>query len=454
MISLIKKSTQFLGIDSAIGFTLLARIIQSVGSLLNIIFISHFLTNEQQGYYYTFGSLVAIQIFFELGLNSIIIQFVAHEAVHLDLVDDNLLIGSKVQLSRISSLLRFSIKLFISISILLFIILLISGNYFFNNFKHDNSIINWQKPWLLLSLSTSLILIMNPIMGFLQGLGKVKEVAKVILIQQITVMILSLIVLYFKGGLWAIAVSSFGSFTVLFIYFLYGNRNKLLKFIWNSIDKWKISYISEIFPYQWKIALSWISGYFIFQLFNPVLFAREGPAIAGKMGITIAVLNGITGLSMSWITTKVPLFSNFIAKKKFNDLDSVFNKSTKEMLLITAVLLFFFNFFIYFFQKFNIQIGTRFLTTKYLLLLSITTLFNQLTFSWATYLRCHKKEPFLINSIFIGVLCLFSTVFFGKIYGLNGIVIGYTFITIFISVPWGYYIFKNKKKTWHISLIN
>lgn len=37
----------------------------------------------------------------------------------------------------------------------------------------------------------------------------------------------------------------------------------------------KVNYFNEIFPYQWRIALSWISGYFIFQLFNPVLFATE-----------------------------------------------------------------------------------------------------------------------------------------------------------------------------------
>ena len=43
-----------------------------------------------------------------------------------------------------------------------------------------------------------------------------------------------------------------------------------------------ISYMKEIFPNQWKIALSWVSGYFIFHFFNPVLFA-EGPVVAGQM---------------------------------------------------------------------------------------------------------------------------------------------------------------------------
>ena len=37
-------------------------------------------------------------------------------------------------------------------------------------------------------------------------------------------------------------------------------------------------------------------GYFIFQLFNPVLFATEGAVVAGQMGMTLAALNGIKHL--------------------------------------------------------------------------------------------------------------------------------------------------------------
>ncbi|MFK2504393.1 hypothetical protein ACIXPB_19920, partial [Bacteroides fragilis] len=88
-----------------------------------------------------------------------------------------------------------------------------------------------------------------------------------------------------------------------------------------------MDYKTEIFPYQWKIALSWISGYFIFQLFNPVLFATEGAVIAGQMGMTLAALNGIQSLSLSWMTTKIPLYSGLIAQKQYRQLDIIFNRT-------------------------------------------------------------------------------------------------------------------------------
>ena len=85
MLSLIKYFIKKLGIDGAISYTISARLLQVVGSLANIFLISRHLSKEEQGFYYTFGSIVGIQIFFELGLNSILIQFVAHEKAQLTL---------------------------------------------------------------------------------------------------------------------------------------------------------------------------------------------------------------------------------------------------------------------------------------------------------------------------------------------------------------------------------
>lgn len=72
-----------LGVDKAIFYTLVGRSLGIPVSVLTIFFIARYLSPEEQGYYYTFGSIVALQVFFELGLTGIITQFVAHEASHL-----------------------------------------------------------------------------------------------------------------------------------------------------------------------------------------------------------------------------------------------------------------------------------------------------------------------------------------------------------------------------------
>ena len=80
MISTIKTLLKKLGIDKAIAYSSGARVVQAFTGVGSIFFISTFLSGVEQGFYYTFGSIVAIQVFFELGLTGIITQFVAHEA--------------------------------------------------------------------------------------------------------------------------------------------------------------------------------------------------------------------------------------------------------------------------------------------------------------------------------------------------------------------------------------
>lgn len=233
------------------------------------------------------------------------------------------------------------------------------------------------------------------------------------------------------------------------IYIFFTNNKKLLEFIWLQLKGWVVNYKLEIFPYQWRIALSWISGYFMYQLFNPIIFATEGPVVAGQMGITLAVLNGILTISLSWINTKVPLFSSLIAKKEYSDLDVVFNRTVKQSSAISLFCLFFLVLVVYLMKIMDVALGGRFLPLLPLILLSLATLVNQFVSALATYLRCHKKEPFLIFSIVMGILTGASTVIFGKFYGVMGIVLGYSMLTVFLSLIWAIVIFHRKKALWH-----
>ena len=174
-----------LGIDKAIFYTLLGRGLQISTALFTVLFIAKYLSPDEQGYYYTFGSLVAIQVFFELGLTQIITQFVAHEFSQLKLSHDNEIIGDDKSKSRLSSLLRFCAKWYFIFAIVLLAVLLSVGLIYFNKFQVEQIDIIWRLPWVLLALGTSLNLLLAPVIAFIEGLGRVKEVAQLRLLQQI-----------------------------------------------------------------------------------------------------------------------------------------------------------------------------------------------------------------------------------------------------------------------------
>lgn len=128
---MVKRILKSVGIDKAIGYSSMARVIQAAGGLFTVFFIAANLSGDEQGYYYTFGSILALQIFFELGLGGIIIQYVAYEFAKLEL-SDNIITGDGRSLSRLASLLKLFSKWYGLVTALFFIAVYFGGRYFFS----------------------------------------------------------------------------------------------------------------------------------------------------------------------------------------------------------------------------------------------------------------------------------------------------------------------------------
>lgn len=445
--------TDRLGVDKAIFYTLLSRSLQIFTALFTIFFIAGNLSLEEQGYYYTFGSIVGIQVFFELGLTGIITQFVAHEKSNLQFDDNYNLLGNVLYKSRLSSLLHFCAKWYAVFAILLLVALIIAGYIFFTRFENHVSDIEWLSPWVLLAIGTSFNLLIAPLIAFVEGLGKVKEMAQIRVIQQIIQPIAVWGGLLIGCKLYVSGVDAILRVVIVGFLLWKSPFRVMIKNIWRDLASDRIAYMKEVFPYQWRIALSWISGYFIFQLFNPVLFAAEGSQIAGQMGMTISALSGIQALSQAWINTKVPKMSGYIAQKEYSKLDILFNSTFKQLLLIGTSLLVLFTITIYVIQILQLQIGGLDISERFLpiipLILMVWAIWTTLPVNcWATYLRCHKKEPLLLNSVIMGIACCLSTLLLGYQYGLYGMVIGYSCLRI-ISLIWVYTVFEKNKQLWH-----
>lgn len=453
--SFIRSLAQKVGIDKAIAYSSGARVIQAVAGICLIFFVSTFLTGVEQGFYYTFGSILALQVFFELGLTGIMTQYVAHEVSCLHLSENQEYTGDERSKSRLASLVHFCVKWYSTIAVLVFIFLLIVGFIYFNKYGNSQEeIVAWRSPWVLICIATSFQLFISPLNSILSGLGFVKDTSKISFIQQLVVPICIFIGL--ASGL-KLYVTGIGYLLNVAIWVSYTSKHKLLNVLrnlWFTDIRDSVAYMVEIFPYQWKIALSWVSGYFIYQLFNPVLFATEGAVVAGQMGMTLQALNAISAFSMSWMNTKIPLYSSLIAQKEYTQLDKIFNKTLKQLatVCLSLLLLFYLVVSVLRFTEFrlgDVLIADRFIEQSPLIIMLIPVFCNAFIVSWANYLRCHKKEPFLVNSIVMGIACCLSTVLGGYMFGLYGVVIGYSSLTLFIALPWSHRIYIYKRKEWH-----
>ena len=450
---MIKYIIDKIGIDKSIAYTSSSRIVQAFGSIITALLIVSFLTKEEMGFYYTFGSVLALQIFFELGLNGILTQYVAHEMAHLSWDGTNV-VGDDMYKSRLSSLIHFSMKWYCILSVFLFLGLSIAGTYFFTTYDKTNGGVSWKIPWLLMCALTAVNLILSPIFCILEGLGKVKEVAKYRFLQQLFGYAIIWPSFILNARLMTMPINSLTWILVSFAYLYFTDFGKILRNIWRVNIKEKVSYRYEIFPLQWKIALSWVSGYFIFQLFNPVLFATDGAVVAGQMGMTLQALNAISALAVSWSSTKIPKYSTLIELKQYKELDNLFFRTTKQAGFVEAVLMIMFfciillirYYHIVFFDK--VYLGDRFLDYIPLILMIIPMYLQQYINAWAIYLRCHKQEPYLWLSVISGIYMLLGTMLIGKFWGVVGISGNYCIEQI-IGMVFAYYIFVIKRREWH-----
>ena len=103
---LFARLTSVAGLDIHVFHTLLFRGWSVLAGGLSIVLIPVFLSPTQQGFYYTFASVLALQVFFELGLNQVIIQLVSHDAAHLTIHDDGKVTGDAGRIHRLNGLVR------------------------------------------------------------------------------------------------------------------------------------------------------------------------------------------------------------------------------------------------------------------------------------------------------------------------------------------------------------
>ena len=385
-----------LNINKTILIGIINRIWLILSGPITIFLVLCFFTEITQGYFYTFRQLLALKVFTELGLGTVIIQFVSHEWAHLSLKENGKIEGPNEAKQRLASITRYSFKWFTWASILLFIILLVVGFNLFGS-KTDLSV-NWIWPWVILSVFTVFELLLIPFFSILTGCN---DVFFVYLLQLIKTILNALFIWFsiMSGfGIWSLAIGASISFSVIIVILGYYKKpifKEILKIKIANKFVWK----KELWSMQWKIALSWLSGYFVFYLFTPVLFHFKGPVIAGQMGMSLSVVNTLAFIPSLWMKPNMPQFGMYIAKKNYYKLDALFFKLLKitSFFLLLSSLVLWSAFYIINYYEFSF--AARMLPMPLITLLILTVTLKSGFSPFSDYLRAHKKEPMVIPSV-------------------------------------------------------
>jgi O-antigen/teichoic acid export membrane protein len=436
-----------LGVDRAIGFTVLARFWSSAAGLVTVALIARFLSPAEQGYYYTFGSLVALQIVFELGFSYVILQLASHERAELSISSDYEISGAPIAHARLASVIQKSVRWYSVAAALMAGALLPLGFYFFSTHQHAGQSVSWKLPWFAAALMAALNFQLDPFLSFLEGCGYVPEIARLRFMQSATGSVLAWIVLINHHGLFAPSMMLFGMASASLIW-LMRKRKLLLGLLRYNAGIHKIRWNDEVWPFQWRIAVSWLSGYFLFWIFNPVLFAFRGPVEAGRMGMSLSLANAIQAIAVSWVSTKSAPFGTLIARKEYQRLDKTFFQALRQCFAVSlaGALVAWLGCIYLNLQHFSF--AQRLLSPLPLGILLVYMMATVVIAAEAYYLRAHKQEVLFVNSLVGAVAVTICTFIFGRRYGATGIVVS-TCLLNWAGLVWATYKFRKYRILWH-----
>lgn len=435
------------GMNRAIFYSLSSQAWMALAAPLTVLVIAKRLSPLEQGFYYTFSSVLSIQVFFELGLPTVVVQTASHEWASLQISESGAILGSPASISRLQGLAHLCLWWY-GMAALLFSTALVFGGWWFLGANAAGAELEWHAPWVLLSVLTGAYLLLTPIISLVEGCNQVASVYRMRFLQA-SMSSAAIIVGLLSGiGLYALPLAAAIRFVIGFIWVRYRQR-PFWNLVWRSKPgESKLDWRTEVWPFQWRIAVSWLAGYFIFSIFTPAMFRFFGPVVAGQMGMTLTLVGAIESVACAWLNTRGPQFGILIARGEHPALDALFNKSLRIALCIAVLAAAMLVLCLWLVNAYWPQYAQRVLPIGCVALFAMHRVLNVAVSGIAIVLRAHRQEPLVGVSIVNAVAIAACTYYLGRLYGPWGLAIGLAAVTAFWTLPTSIQVFRKKLRAW------
>lgn len=434
-----------LEIDRAVFYSVAARILQIAGFPVTMVLIARCLTPQLQGFYYTFGSVLSLQMFVELGFTYVIVNVASHEWAHLSLDENGFITGDAQSLSRLVSLGRLIFRWY-AVAALLFVAGAVSlGWYFFS--RGPGTDVRWEGPLIGVVVVSGFLLWALPFNALLEGCNQVANINRLRLTQTVLESAALWVTLLLGGGLWA-AAAAITAKLLRDLYLVFVEYRNFFKPFFDLPLIARVSWRNEIWPMQWRLALAGVAMYFASALYNPVMFRYHGPSVAGQMGMTLQMVTGMQLIPMAWVLTKAPRYGMLIAQKNYEALDRLWLRNSLISLGIVIAGASCVWLVVYLLNISHAALAQRMLSPAVVALFLCCAVLLQAVQCFVAYLRAHKREPILAANITTATVAGLLVWFLGSRLGPTGAAIG-NVVQMLLTFFWIGTIWWRRRAEWH-----
>ena len=400
--------------ESTAHVVVLQKLVQALTGLVTAWLVTIYLTPDEQGYFFTMGSLLSSYILLDLGLSNLLVQFSARSFTGLswhkhEIIDP----GDGQKRSSFLGLVSWTLRWYSFTGLAAFLLIPIGYAYFY--FAKSGADVAWQLPWIAVVSSIALSMPAIGLLSILEGAEKIRATYALRIAHYLLGALLAWMLLIQGHGLFAQAMAPL-AIAVVVIYWLRKHYGVLLKnppHIASNFN-WRL----DVWPQQKRVTVGWFSNYLFLHVPVPVVFYFSGAKVAGQMGLAMVVANVAGAIAMSWVTAATPRITNLITRGNAVEGRALFERSLAIAVLLlllggTAV-----TGLVFFVQGYDWS--ERILGPGQLILLFLVfALFHGVN-ALIVYFRAFKKEPLALPSLIATSAIVIAGCFVVPHLGVNG----------------------------------
>ena len=322
-----------LEVDRAVFFMLASRVWQFLAGPVTILLIVSRFSRETQGYYYTFGSLAALQTFVELGLHAVVLNLASHEWSRLAWSPTERSIhGDAAAHARLCSLARGALRWYFAAGAAFVMLVGFAGAWFL---AQKDAAADWYWPWWGMIAATGGSVCLMSFIAILEGCQQNIVVGQYRLAQAMSSNFAVWACIVSGWGLWALAAAAWVRLASELA--LIGVRYRaFFAAIFQGDSGDGMNWRRDVWPLQLRMALQSLFAWFAGSLFNVIIFQYQGPAAAGLFGMTWNIVMTMQLAALAWLQARAPLFGALVARQDYRELDRVWYRVTRVSWAILA----------------------------------------------------------------------------------------------------------------------
>jgi hypothetical protein len=296
----------------------------------------------------------------------------------------------------------------------------------------------WRSPWLVYVAAVIASQLTMPRISLREGGGRIEQMWTLRLVQELAGGVACLIALHAGAGLYSLAAYAGVRALIAVSWLTFGDPlTHDANVAQYTIGRW----MAEVWPFQWKIALSGLSGFLIFRSFSPIVLIEKGPVAAGEFGLAISFMNLLIAVTTAWPLSQAAHYAALNASGGHGELRRSFPTmlwaSSAFSVIATAILVA----GLAEARMLGISVALRLpdmTTTTFVL---ATAIIHHVVACFAVFLRAEGREPLLVASVAgsIGTVAIvWATAHIGS---LREIAVANFFCTI-VGIPVVLFLFR------------